>query len=388
MDSKLIAGIISKVFPLGSLPLWDVDDVPPEDRFWIIPGKEGPRWIVPQNPRHGWPILKQWRPYELLSRIKWTALLAAYRIGQLGVVPGVVAVGVLGASDREWSHLGWTSNKLPVPVIYVGSPGPTRKAVAHLVGASAGQPVAVAKIPLGVRSPEKVLHEANVLRLLDKEKPGIGPCIRYVDRATGISLQDSISGRSSSPRLTHAHIDWLTGLHRSGAETSLMEQSEDLMKRLVQLGGLQKTTHHMLENLIRQLDDPTPLPAVWVHGDFAPWNLRWFEEGKLVAVDWEEAQSSGLPTTDLIYFHVIQDFLFCDNPPHKTWQRLLVFVNSRFVRSYLKSFGHLDKLLTSLVSFTLVELLIKRTLLLNGTFDRFSGYLQNLIEKIPPCMNT
>lgn len=381
MDVELIAEIITKVFPAGSELLWKADEVEQKDRFWIIPGKEGPRWIVPRNPRHGWPVLKHWRPYDLSSRLKWEVLMAACRTGQLGLVPGVVGVGVLGAPDKSWDHLGWIDEKSPVPVIYVGTSGPTRKAVASLVDTPACKPVAVAKVPLGVRSARNILYEADILKSLEEEKPGIAPRVRYVDRTAGISLQDSISGRSTSRRLTQAHMDWLVGLRRSGIETSLRKQSERLMKRLAQLDGLEEKTRHLLKNLLEQLNDPTPLPAFWVHGDFAPWNLRWVEEGKLVGVDWEEARQIGLPCTDLVYFYVIQDFLFCDNPPAKTWQRLQKFANSRLARSYIERFWHMEKVLTPLVLFTLVELLIRRSLTVNMTSDRFCRFLQDLIQE-------
>jgi len=381
LDVDLIAAIITKVFPAGSELLWNADEVEQKDRFWIIPGKEAPRWIVPQNTRCGWAVLKQWRPYDLPSRLKWAALMAAYRTGQLGLVLGVVGVGMLGASDKSWDHLGWIVEKSPVPVIYIGTPGQTRKAVVHLVSASTCKPVAVAKVPIGARSAMNIVHEADILKSLEEEKPGMGPRIRCVDRTVGISLQDSISGRSSSRSFTQAHIDWLTGLQSPGKETSLRKESEALMKRLVQLERLEETTRRLLHDLLEQLDDPTPLPAFLVHGDFAPWNLCWVEQGKLAAVDWEETRSSGLPGVDLIYFHVIQDFLFCGNPPDKTWQRLREFMNSRLARSYIERFCHVEKALTPLVLFTLVELLIRRSLTVNMISDRFCRFLQDLIQE-------
>jgi len=379
--AELIAKIITKVFPAGSELLWKADEVEQKDRFWIIPGKEGPRWIVPHNPRHSCSVLRQWRPYDLSSRLKWAALMAAYRTGQLGLMPGLVGIGVLGAPDRSWSHLGWTNERSPVPVIYVGTPGPSRKAVAHLVDFSKCKPVAVAKVPLGVRSAKNILHEANILKPLEKEKPEIAPNIRYVDMATGISLQDSINGRSSFRSITQTHMDWLAGLHRPGANTFLREQSETLMKGLVQLEKIEERTRHLLENILEQLDDPTPLPAFWVHGDFAPWNLKWIKKGKLVAVDWEEASQTGLPGIDLIYFHVIQDFLFYNNAPEKTWQGIQKFVNSRLARTYIKKFWPVEKFLMSLVLFTLVELLIRHSLTVNMTSDRFCRFLQALIQE-------
>lgn len=388
MDSDLIAKIISEVFPPRSHLAWNANEVAPEDRFWIIPGKEGPRWIVPQNPRHGWQVLRCWRPYDLSSRLKWMGLMAAYRTGQLGAVPRIVAIGVAGASEKDcWRHLGWKSSIWPVPVIYVGTPGPTRKAVVHLMDAISGKASGVAKIPLESLAAKNILREADILKSLEEEKPGIAPRLQYVDRALGISLQDSINGRASSRRLTQAHIDWLRSLQAPGKETSLRKESEALMKRLVQLEALEETTRRLLQDVLEQLDDPTPLPAAWVHGDFAPWNLKWVEKGMLAAVDWEEARPSGLSGIDLIYFHVIQDFLFCDNAPDKAWQQLQGFVSSSLVRSYIERFWHLEKLLTSLALFTLADMLIRRALIVNVASDRFCKYLQNLIKRMPPCVN-
>jgi len=62
--------------------------------------------------------------------------------------------------------------------------------------------------------------------------------------------------------------------------------------------------------ICRQIDDPTRMPAVWVHGDFAPWNLKMTSERKIVAVDWEYSSAKGLPLFDLIYFRSVQMSLF------------------------------------------------------------------------------
>jgi len=382
LDSDLTAKIISNVFPLGSSLTWNVTEVPPENRFWIIPGKQGPRWIIPQNPKHGWPVLKYWRPYDLSSRLKWMGLIAAYRTGQLGLVPGVLAIGISGLSDKtNWNHLGWTGKRAPVPVIYVGTPGPTRKAVVHLVDATLDKARGVAKIPLEKLAAKNILHEADILQQLSQERPGIAPRLQYIDKVKGISVQDSINGRQASRRLTQAHLNWLRGLQTPEVKTSLREQSKSLKKQLINLKGLSGPTRHMLNTLLDELDDPTPLPTAWVHGDFAPWNLKWVEDDRLVAVDWEEARPSSLPTSDLVYYYIIQDFLFCNNQPGKTWQQLQGFVNSSLARSYIGKFCHMEKLLNSIVLFTLTELLISRSLTVNGAPDRFCMYLQDLVQE-------
>jgi thiamine kinase-like enzyme len=379
LDADLITAIIARVFPSGSELFWQADTIEHKNRFWIIPGREGPRWIIPHDAICGWPVLNQWRPYGLSSRLKWAALMAAYRSGQLGLVPGVVGIGV--AWNKNWDHLGWIDEKSPVPVIYIGTPGPARKAVAHLVDTSTRKPVAVAKVPLSTLATKNILHEADILQLLKEEKPGIAPTIQSVNRAIGVSLQNFIDGQSSSRTPTQSHIDWLAGLSRPGTETSLREQMETLGKLLSRSEGLEDKRRHWLERILERLDDPTPLPAFWVHGDFAPWNLRWVDEEKLVAVDWEEARQTGLPGTDLIYFFVIQDFLFSRNTPDKTWRRIRGFLQSALVRSYMEKFRHAEKIVASLVLFTFVALLIRRSLTVNLASDRFCRFLQDSIQE-------
>lgn len=305
--------------------------------------------------------------------------MAAYRSGQLRLVPGVVGVGV--AWNKNWDHLGWIDEKSPVPVIYIGTPGPARKAVAHLVDASTRKPVAVAKVPLGARAAENILHEADILQLLKQEKPGVAPAIKSVNRAIGVSLQNFIGGQTSSRTLTQSHIDWLAGLSMPGTEVSLRGRAESLGKLLSRSEGLGDKRRYWLERILERLDDPTPLPAFWVHGDFAPWNLRRVDEGKLVAVDWEEARQAGLPGTDLIYFCLIQDFLFCRNTPDKTWRRIREFLQSSLARSYMEKIRLVKKIETSIVLFILVEMLIRRSLAVTMTSDLFCKFLINLIQE-------
>jgi hypothetical protein len=381
LHSDLTTEIITKVFPSGSESCWNTKEVEERDRLWIIHNKEGPRWIVPQNPKYGWPVLSQWHPYDMTSRLKWTVLMAAYRTGKLGLLPGVVGVGVIRCPDGRWDHLGWPNKTSPVPTIYIGTNGPTRKAVAQLVDVSNGQIVAVAKAPLGVWSAKNILHEADILKAVEKEKQGVAPYILYDDRTTCISLQNFISGRSSYCRLTSAHIDLLASFHRTMVETSLSEQSARLMKHLFQLEGLEQETLHLLKKILDQLNDPSPLPAFWTHNDFAPWNLRWVGEGKLVAVDWEDSMETGLPAVDLIYFHLIQDFLFSKYPPYKMWKRLNRIKNCRLTQSYIEKFCYVKTLFKSLVLFTLTELFIRRSLVLNASTDRFCRYLKTLIKE-------
>ena len=41
---------------------------------------------------------------------------------------------------------------------------------------------------------------------------------------------------------------------------------------------------------------------IFVHGDFAPWNIRTTKENNLLLLDWEFSKEEGLPFYDLFYY--------------------------------------------------------------------------------------
>ncbi len=307
MDSGVVDVAIRRLFPGACTVAGRAYEVAPEGRFWVIPGRRGPRWIVPQNPRHGWPALKDWRPYHPSSRRKWALLTAAYRTGNLGHVPGIEALGVAG--DTEWSRLGWNGAAAPVPAVYIGTPGPARKAVATLVAGDTRTPTSVVKAPLGPRAAGRVLREAEMLERLAVEKPGMAPRIVCADRKRGVTVQEPVVGRLSGRRLSGAHLAWLARLHGGDGETALTVHVERLQSRLVALDAADREASDQIARTLDAIADPATLPVGWVHGDFSPWNLKWQGRGRLAAIDWEAARPDGLPLQDLFHFHFVQAFL-------------------------------------------------------------------------------
>ena len=110
-------------------------------------------------------------------------------------------------------------------------------------------------------------------------------------------------------RFKPAYLLWLAGLRREGATTSLGTHTARLTE---EVSGLQIESEKAEDILARlgRLDDPHDLPAVWTHGDFAPWNLRRVDSEKIAVIDWEDASPDGPPLYDLVHFYLIQDFLF------------------------------------------------------------------------------
>ncbi|EKD52309.1 MAG: hypothetical protein ACD_62C00065G0008, partial [uncultured bacterium] len=280
--------------------------VPPLQRFLVIPGKSGPRWIVPERARLGWPVLQQWRPYDVYSLCKWVLLAVAYRCGQLRRIPGVRRIGIAGNNVQPALGISVERERF-VPVVYIGTPGKSRKAVVTLVGLHDAKPFGVAKLPLSGGAATNILREARMLEQLASFKAGVAPKLLSADATTGRAVQEVVAGRITGRRLTGRHIDWLCQVQTGGTIT-LMEHSRALATRVRKLALDQRQSDYIML-LLQEIVDATPLPAVWVHGDFAPWNLKETVHG-LRAIDWEEAQKGGLPLVDLVYFFAIQGYLF------------------------------------------------------------------------------
>ena len=56
MDILSIKKAVSAIFPVGSEIADNSLDVPFKERFWLISGKMGPRWLIPQKKKYGLPI--------------------------------------------------------------------------------------------------------------------------------------------------------------------------------------------------------------------------------------------------------------------------------------------------------------------------------------------
>jgi hypothetical protein len=57
-----------------------------------------------------------------------------------------------------------------------------------------------------------------------------------------------------------------------------------------------------LKKIWKILKAVEPLPAIFEHRDFSPWNIFITSDGKMNVLDWESSQPDGIPGPDLFYF--------------------------------------------------------------------------------------
>ena len=272
-------------------------------RYVAVPGRAETRWLLPAGEAQIGQVLASWTPYRIGSRLVWAAARTATRIGCVDALPGVIEIEVTGASRAQWESMGWRWSGTPLAVIYVGTPGPRRKAVVHLVERESARCRAVVKVPLAEEAKAAILHEGDVLRTLEVERYERAPKLLHVDRERAITTQTFVEGRPGSRRLGTEHWRLLRSLLLPAQTTSLAAHAKEWAQEAGSAAG---------ETAV--LTDHSPLPACWVHGDFTPWNIRRLADGECALLDWELARCKGLPLMDAFHFLHMQDFLFGERP--------------------------------------------------------------------------
>lgn len=296
----------SALAPIAADPLTvaPAASVSPDLRYLSILNNGRIRWLVPQSAALGLPVLQNWFPHSRASRLKWRALLTAYRFSQLARIPGIETLGV----DATFLS---PDGRPCAPVVYFGTPTPMRKAITSLVSRDTRQVLAVVKSPLAPDAPQAIAREADALRQLSTAKPGMAPRLLSYTAESNVSVQQFILGRSAPLRFQPSYLDWLLRLALPGQTVSLDAHLHAAQARLARLNGHAARHAPAVASALARLPRNLDYPAFIIHGDFAPWNLRIDARGSmLAAVDWEEFSSSGLPLFDYFHYHYMQAYLF------------------------------------------------------------------------------
>ena len=287
------------------------DSHAPSRDFLVIPGNK-PRWLMPATADVAG-ILADWTPYRASSRLKWKAVRILNRVGALSAFPNVSATEIPGLGQVDWRSLGWERRADPIPVIYVGTPGLRQKAVVHLIDKASHTCHAVVKVPLCPGAKDAIVREAGVLLALAEEQYPFAPRLLHLDTARGIAAQQFLPGKSGSRRLRPEYFALLHSLLLPDHQTTLAEQVAFWHEEPLSL-FTSKSDLQLMGSALTELADVQSLPACWVHGDFVPWNIRRRTNGPAALIDWEEAESCGLPLQDAFHFLHMQGFLFGERP--------------------------------------------------------------------------
>jgi len=280
--------------------------------FFALGRPDDPRWLAPAGYRlHGDPFLG-WRPYRMTSRLAWVAMKSAMRWG--------AAPAPLPADDSylecianlDWRSLGWRQSSAPEPLVYRGTAGPKRKAVVHLIDPVSHACQLIVKVPMTEAAKWAIAHEAQTLLDLQHEGFPAAPRLVAFDRTAGIASQTPVYGSRSGLKCTREVAVLLQSLERPGECLRLREVSS-LLEANKGRFDLAADDAALVARAIDEMDDTSELPAMRIHGDFAPWNIKLLN-GSAVLVDWEDSQARGLPLHDAYHFVHMARCLFGKRP--------------------------------------------------------------------------
>lgn len=274
--------------------------------FFAIRSGRRLRWIIPSDRHRLAVVLTSWRPYGLKTTLAWQGLSRA--LSMVGPAKlGLERLGATAGTDLDQAIGGWVNGRDLVPVVYVGTEGPSQKLVCHLTDTD-GRVVAVARVPIGPDAQDGIDNDRRALAALANSP--IGPFIPRLLLQDGVDrygFQSVLPGRPASRRLTDAHTETLLLLHKTG-EVSLRTRVERMLTRMAEL-GVAPELNRQAQEWTSRIPQDLSVPSPWQHGDFVPWNLR-VENGRVHVLDWEDAIPAGLPVWDIAHFHIQQAFLF------------------------------------------------------------------------------
>ena len=339
--STLLAGAFPSVNAAGTYP--GGGEVP----VHVIPQGGEPRWVIVGDSSPAVPVLSNWRPFKVSTRVRWAAVVAASSLGMLSRLPGVI-------STRHSIDLSYWRTSLPgfqddwVPVLYVGNPSHTRKVTLFFVGRHEPRFKAAAKVPLQPLSAPAILNEADILEQLEGRE--FLPVSLFKDPGRGIAAQSWLPGRPVSRKLVPAHMELLARFAVPDETITLSALRGSITGELEQLDG--PFDRDVLSRALEFLNYEHPLPAFIEHRDFAPWNLKRLPSGRTGAIDWEWAILRGLPCQDLFRFFYIQDALFFG--PGDAWHQ---FNRHPLVEQYLQAFAIPRQAMPALAMYYLLRVL-------------------------------
>jgi hypothetical protein len=278
------------------------------DSYFVIPGNNGPRWLIPAHSRASASLLSEWRPYRFSSQMKWFAIRMAARAGLLRHLRSVTSAAASRRGALRWFESCGIHSQAGEIVILAGNPSPDRKLAVFLID-DAHRIAAVLKVGVTAGGGLSVLHEAEVLRRL--EPYCWAPKILSVHPDLRAAAQKYVHGVMAERRFRPEYLDLLCRMPRSGASRSLADVANKMANRLGPYKDeLDKLIPDLLSRTLSLLDLDTAVPTMLAHGDFAPWNIRKNPEAGHVLIDWEWADFAGLPAYDLLHFQFNEDRLF------------------------------------------------------------------------------
>ena len=299
-----------------------------------LPNWQQPRLFLPvvDGPLQRWKMAKLYPAYKNVARL-YRSILKFRAFSGSGEIRKT--------KDNSHSLEAFLKDHFPqpiLPVVMLGTPGPTQKVIMQLWHPSRGI-VAYLKYAEKEKACLRLEKEYHVLSKLPSD---IGPRPLKKDNignGKGL-LITPVQGKPLSVKLPpHPKIEPLLqqlysskkmAIDAHPAIRSLYLRNTEQVERWIDVLGQRKWE------------------IVIEHGDFAPWNILQSASGSISVIDWEYGNHQGFPFLDLLYYFFQISFLV------KHWSALKA---TNYIKAYLKNKivpGYEDREITAL----LIRLLI------------------------------
>ena len=273
-----------------------------ERSFHLIKDRNNIRWMI-ENDCNLVKVLKDWKPYKKSSNIIWQIFIIFLRLNLLKYIPFTNFKKIKISSDI----FNFYKNKLDAIslCIYIGRETKhSHKATIFVFDKKNQKCISLIKLALKKKSRESIKKEFSVLSKLNNISNFSVPKAYYLNKSNKYFIQEYLSGESNSLELNNEHYAFQAKLKNNKKFLDFVNLKKYLLRsykkiRLLNQSSLIKDIESALELKIWN----EKINSVKIHGDFAPWNIKFYKKSKKIFVyDWEEFNSSFLPFYDLIYY--------------------------------------------------------------------------------------
>lgn len=309
------------------------------DRYFLLPNSNDPRWMIPDSSTK---VIS--KTLDLYQPYKWKA-----RLGKLFTIVGFKSTIIreLWNWERVWialrnpdaipnikSELSKHFNEEDIFLsISSGTLSPHRKITMQVMDAQ-GTILGLVKIGMTEVAKKQIEREAHILndiKSLNLRAVIVPNVLEEWNRNDFKYLLMSSCGEkfTSGPiKIGSTHRDFLKEIYQKTLEYYTFEAHPawvNLARNIKKidwegLGEYESVLKNSL-NHIKTTFENERVPAIRVHGDFAPWNTKVF--GNLLFLfDWEYSESSGIPFYDLIHWHFQTMSLVKRNHPSRIADQL------------------------------------------------------------------
>ena len=274
-------------------------------RLAVLPSLDQPRWFIPlTSPAVSAAAFNLYSPTRLSARLKRAAVKVAVHARAPIWYRDQIVLAQREPSPLERRTRELFPNQDISIALSAGAPeGARNRKVSAAVIARNGQILAFLKLATSSLSESLLRNEARILSEMSARNVARGsiPELLLAESVDGpyVTAQSPLQGRPVASRFTEAHRSLLGDLridNRAAAQTDLVI---GLRSRIAALDAEEPQLSSALDQALMGLGS-MPLPVGVMHGDFAPWNLR-FHHGRIRAFDWEYGSMSAPSDLDEIH---------------------------------------------------------------------------------------